>query len=301
MPELPDIEAYLTALRPRVVGRQIHRLRILSPFVLRTFEPPVESVHARTIRAVSRLGKRFIFELDADALFIMVHLMIAGRWRWSDAPATKRPGKGALFSIELDRGTLTLIESSTQKRASLHLLQGADALRAHDPGGLDVLTCSADAFRHRLQSENHTLKRSLTDPRLFDGIGNAYSDEILHAAGLSPVTLSTRLTSPQVDTLHRACRDVLTHWTVKLQHDFANKFPAPQQITAFRPDFAVHGRFGLPCPTCGTKVQRIRYAENETNYCPRCQTAGRILADRSLSRLLKKDWPATIDELESDH
>lgn len=290
MPELPDIELYLHALRPRVLGKRLVRIDVVSPFVLRTFEPSVEAAEGKTIVGVSRMGKRFVFELEGQ-LCIVVHLMIAGRWRWLEKPGAKWPAKITMAGFVLDNGKLALVESSTQKRSSVHLVQGREAVLAMDPGGLDVLACTVDAFAHQLRSENHTVKRSLTDPRQFDGIGNAYSDEILHAARLSPLKQTQKLTGEEVARLYTACREVLSHWTQKLIAEFKAKFPGPGDVTAFRPDFAVHGRFGQPCPVCGAKVQRIRYAENETDYCPKCQTEGIVLADRSLSRLLKDDWP----------
>jgi formamidopyrimidine-DNA glycosylase len=299
MPELPDIELYLHALRPRIVGQTIEGVRVASPFVVRTFDPPIEAIIGRSVTGITRLGKRFVFALSGeDELFLVIHLMIAGRFRWSGASGAKLPGKVALQAIDFGEGTLILIESSQQKRASVHVVRGRKALAAHDPEGLDVFTATFEQFKERLTRENHTLKRSLTSPRLFDGIGNAFSDEILHAARLSPIALSQKLDDGEIDRLHAAARRVLAYWIEKLKQDFGDKFPGPGDVTAFRPEFAVHGKFDQPCPDCGTKVQRIRYADNETNYCPRCQTKGVILADRSLSRLLKKDWPRTVEELE---
>lgn len=296
MPELPDIELYLHALRPRVLQRAISRVRVLSPFVLRTFEPPIEAVEGRTVRRVGRIGKTIDFDLG-DGLHLVVHLMIAGRFRWFEG-GRKPPAKIALMTAEFDGGgTLVLVESSTQKRAAVYVVQGEAALKALDPGGIDVIASSREAFAARLLGENHTLKRALTDPRLFDGIGNAYSDEILHAAGLSPLKRTANLDEEEITRLHDACRTVLTQWTARLQAEFGTQFPGPGDVTAFRPDFAAHGKFGQPCPVCGTKIQRIRY-ENETNYCPRCQTQGVVLADRSLSRLLKDDWPRRIEDWE---
>jgi formamidopyrimidine-DNA glycosylase len=297
MPELPDILLYLHALRPRVVGQPITRLRVVSPFVLRTFEPPVEDIEGREVTAVSRLGKRIVFEVRDD-LFVVVHLMIAGRLRWTDKVGVKGPGKINLASFEFPVGTLHLVEPSQKKRAGIWLIKGRDALASLAPGGLDVVTASTPDFAAQLRSENHTLKRAITDPRLFDGIGNAYSDEILHAAGLSPLALTSKLTDEQIQTLHAAARNLLNHWAAKLQSEFKTKFPGPGDVTAFRPDFAAHGKFGQPCPTCGTQIMRIRYAENETDYCPRCQTQGKVLADRSMSILLKKDWPNRIEDWE---
>lgn len=297
MPERPDIELYCDKLRQHTLGERIEKLRIISPFLLRTFEPDIDKAVGKPVVAVRRLGKRVIFELP-DELFLVIHLMIAGRFRWSATTNDKPPGKIGLASLHFPRGTLQLTEAGSKKRASLHVVQGIEQLAAFDRGGLDPLQADRIAFAGRLRCENHTLKRSLTDPHLFDGIGNAYSDEILHAAGLSPLTWTTRLNDEQIDRLFDATRQVLNHWIAKLSKDFANRFPGPGDITAFRPDFAVHGKFDQPCPVCETKVQRIRYADNETNYCPRCQTEGKVLADRSLSKLLKGDWPRTIEELE---
>jgi formamidopyrimidine-DNA glycosylase len=298
MPELPDILLYQHALASRVAGRRVESVRVVSPFVLRTFDPPIDAVDGRTVAGVERVGKRIVFDLG-DELFVVVHLMIAGRFRWSDKAGEKGPGKIGLASFLFDRGTLHLVESSQQKRAGIWVIRGRDALRAEDRGGIDVLAATVEQFASQLRRENHTLKRSLTDPRLFDGIGNAYSDEILHAAKLSPVKLTAKLTDDEIARLHAATQSTLTRWIATLRDEFAAKFPGPGDVTAFRPDFAVHGKFGQPCPVCQTAVQRIRYADNETNYCPRCQTDGKLLADRSLSMLLKKDWPRTVDELES--
>lgn len=298
MPELPDIEVYRDGLRRRIVGQALEQIRIISPFVLRTFEPPVDVVEGKEVRDIRRVGKRLVLALDDD-LFLILHLMIAGRLRWSP-PKAKPQAKIALAAMYFPNGMLQLTEASKKKRASLHLVRGAEALRAFGPVGIEPLQADLPAFRASLVRENHTLKRALTDPRLFSGIGNAYSDEILHAAGLSPIKLTGKLAEDEIARLHAATQATLRHWTDTLLKQFAERFPGPGEITAFRPDFAVHGRFGKPCPACGTKVQRIRYAENETNYCPRCQTAGRILADRSLSRLLKDDWPKSIEELEGD-
>lgn len=300
MPELPDILLYLDALRPRVVGRAIEAARIISPFVLRTFDPPIDQIEGKTVRGIERAGKRFIFDCG-DELFVVVHLMIAGRWRYSKDPRTKPPAKITLASLVFADGALHLVESSKEKRASIHIVRGRESLKQFDRGGLDVFACSACEFAQRLRGENHTIKRSLTDPRFFDGIGNAYSDEILHAAPLSPVKLTSRLTDDEIARLFTATRATLQKWAQTLRAEFADKFPGPGDITAFRPDFAVHGKFGQLCPVCATAVQRIRYADNETNYCPRCQTDGVILADRSLSRLLKKDWPRSIEQLEADN
>lgn len=294
MPELPDVVAYVSCLHSRVVGRRLARLRILSPFVLRTFEPAPEAVEGRTIRDVRRLGKRIVFEFD-DEFFAVVHLMIAGRFQWRDG-AQRSPPKIAQAVFEFDDATLALTEAAKQKRASIHIVEGRFALAEHQRGGLDVLTASAADFAAVLRRENHTLKRALTDPRSFDGIGNAYSDEILFAARLSPLKLTSKLTDAEAERLCAAAKATLVRWIEVLGRRFATKFPGPGEITAFRPEFAAHGKFGQPCPDCGAPIQRIRYAENETNYCAVCQTEGRVLADRSLSRLLKDDWPRSIEE-----
>jgi formamidopyrimidine-DNA glycosylase len=297
MPELPDISLYLHALKSRVVGQPIERAVIASPFVLRTVEPAIDAIEGKTVLGLERIGKRIVFHLE-DELFLIVHLMIAGRFRWSDKPKVKLSGKAGLASFHFPTGTLQLVEHATEKRAGLWVVRGREELQKHDPGGIDVFKCSPTEFGQRLTSENHTLKRSLTDPRMFDGIGNAYSDEILHAAGMSPVKLTSSMTEEDIDRLLITTRMTLSRWIGHLINEFHDRFPGPGDVTAFRPDFAVHGKFGEPCPVCETKVQRIRYASSETNYCPRCQTEGKLLADRSLSRLLKKDWPRTIDELE---
>jgi formamidopyrimidine-DNA glycosylase len=297
MPELPDITIYVEALAARVVGQPLVRVQITGPFLLRTVDPPIEAVARQPVVAVRRLAKRIVLCFP-DELYLVVHLMIAGRLRWLERGA-KPPGKITLAALEFPAGTLALTEASPKKRAALHVVRGEAALRALDAGGLEVLAADQGAFAAALRRENHTLKRALTDPHLFAGIGNAYSDEILHAARLSPVTLTSKLTNAEVERLYDATRATLTRWTNALRRQFAGRFPGPGEVTAFRPDFAVHGRFGEHCPTCGTAVQRIRYAENETNYCPRCQTNGRVLADRSLSRLLRDDWPRSIEELEA--
>jgi formamidopyrimidine-DNA glycosylase len=298
VPELPDIELYLHALRPRTVGRRVESVRAISPFVLRTFDPPIDACEGKRVESVERLGKRFVFALESDVL-IVTHLMIAGRWRWSDDAGSKPPGKITLASLVLESGVLHLVESSQNKRASIHVHRRHDDWRGvHDRGGIDVRACSRDEFAARLTRENHTVKRCLTDPSLFDGIGNAYSDEILHDAKLSPIRLTKRLSEGEIDRLHASSREILTVWTRRLIDEFAGRFPGPGEVTAFRPDFAVHGKFGKPCPVCALKVQRIRYADNETNYCAGCQTEGKLLADRSLSRLLKGDWPKSIEEVE---
>ena len=298
MPELPDITVYIEALRPRVVSQVLERVRVTSPFLFRTVDPPIEEAQGKTVIDVRRLGKRIVLCLAKD-LFFVLHLMIAGRLRWL-ARGAKPPGKIALAAFDFPTGTLVLTEASPKKRASLHLVRGEAALHSLDPGGLEVLGASPAAFAAALRRENHTGKRSLTDPRLFSGIGHAYSDEILHAAHLSPIALTSKLTDAEIARLHAATRSTLTHWIDELRRQFGERFPGPGEITAFRPEFAVHGRYGQPCPVCGTAVQRIRYAENETNYCPRCQTDGRVLADRSLSRLLRDDWPRSVEQLEAE-
>ncbi len=298
MPELPDILAYVAALTPRVVGQPLTGLRIISPFLLRTAEPPLEAAVGLTVAEVSRLGKRIVLRLDSpgEPLFLVLHLMIAGRLRWLK-PGAKPPGKIALATFAFPTGTLAFTEASGKKRAALHVVQGEAALNAIDAGGLDVLATDVAGFAAALRRENHTLKRSLTDPHLFSGIGNAYSDEILHAARLSPLALSQKLTDAEIARLHAATQGLLSDWCDRLRARAAEAFPGPGDVTAFRPEFAVHGKFGQPCPVCGTPVQRIRYAENETNYCPTCQTGGVILADRSLSRLLRDTWPRRVEEL----
>ncbi len=294
MPELPDIALYLHALGPRVVDRRLERVRIPSPFLLRTADPPVTELAGRTVRAVRRLGKRVVLALDGD-YFAVLHLMIAGRLHWKPTGAPI-PRRGGLAAFDFAHGTLLVTEAGTKHRASLHVVRGAAALAAHDPGGLDVLAATPEQFREALTRESHTLKRALTDPRSFDGIGNAYSDEILHAARLSPLRLTTQLDPAEIERLFRATRATLTGWIERLRAETGDAFP--EKGTAFRPQMAVHGRFRRPCPVCGSPVQRIRYAENEVNYCATCQTGGRLLADRSLSRLLKGDWPRSLDEWE---
>jgi formamidopyrimidine-DNA glycosylase len=294
MPELPDITVYLDALERRVLGRTMWRVQLVSPFVLRSVDPPLSAVNGRTVRGLQRIGKRIVFVLDDD-LFLVVHLMVAGRFRWHDK-TPKLSRRLALAAIEFDSGTLVLTEAGTKRRASLHLVRGESALRDFDRGGIDVLEASLHDFTARLRSENHTLKRSLADPRLFSGIGNAYSDEILHRAKLSPLMLTSRLTDEQAARLHHATHATLTEWIERLRAAAGERFP--EKVTAFRPEMAVHGKFRQPCPACGTPVQRIRYADNETDYCPTCQTGGKLLADRGLSRLLKKDWPKSLDEME---
>ena len=294
MPELPDITVYIDSLRPRILGEEIRAARALNPFVLRTVEPPLSNGVGRRVRTISRLGKRIVIGMD-DSLYIVFHLMIAGRLRWREGGKTIG-GKLAQAAFEFDRGTLYLTEAGSKRRASIHVVQGADALAQFDRGGLEVLDADLGEFASRLRSENHTVKRSLTDPRLFSGIGNSYSDEILHRAKLSPLTLTSRMTDEQIATLFDATKTTLIEWTNRLRADVGDDFP--EKVTAFREGMAVHGRYKLPCPVCGSPVQRIRYADNETNYCARCQTNGRLLADRAMSRLLKQDWPRSIDEVE---
>jgi formamidopyrimidine-DNA glycosylase len=295
MPELPDVHDYIEALKPRVLGQVLRGVRVSHPFLLRTADPPLPTAVGRSILALRRVGKRLAFGLDGD-LWLVLHLMIAGRLHWKP-PGARPPGRRGLAAFDFDAGTLLLTEAGTRRRAALHLLAGRDAWRAVDPGGLEVLEADLPAFAARLRAESHTLKRSLTDPQAFSGIGNAYSDEILYRARLSPVAMSRALTDDEVARLFEATRATLADWCARLRAQTAEGFP--EKVTAFRPGMAVHGRYGQPCPDCGTPVQRIRHADNETNYCPRCQTGGRLLADRALSRLLHKDWPRSIDELEA--
>ena len=294
MPELPDITIYLEALEKRILGQSLTRVRIGSPFLLRTAVPPIQSVEGRRVVSLRRLGKRIVFGFEDD-FWLVLHLMIAGRLHWYES-GEKFSTKNALAVFDFPNGTLTLTEAGTKKRAALHLVQGEAALQQHDPGGMDVLGCTREAFSAALTSRNHTLKRALTDPRLFSGIGNAYSDEILHRARLSPVALTQKLSAEAIQRLLGAAQQTLTHWIEILRREAGDGFP--EDVIAFRPDMAVHGRFGRACPVCGAKVQRIRYADNETNYCPGCQTDGKLLADRSLSLLLRKDWPKTPEDLE---
>jgi formamidopyrimidine-DNA glycosylase len=294
MPELPDIVVYVEALERCLLGQPLERVRLASPFVLRTVDPPLAGAEGRRVAAVRRLGKRIVLALEGG-MFIVIHLMVAGRLRWS-AAGTKSPRRIGLAAFDFPDGTLILTEAGSKRRASLHLVRGEAALAALHRGGLEPLEASAAEFRARLVSESHTLKRALTDPRLFSGIGNAYSDEILHRAGLSPVALTRRLDEEAVARLRSATRAVLGEWTERLRREAGDAFP--EKVTAFREGMAVHGRFREPCPVCGTPVQRIRYAENEINYCPTCQTGGRLLADRGLSRLLREDWPRSLEEME---
>lgn len=294
MPELPDIELYLHALRPRIQGHTLERIRIASPFLVRSFDPPIDQANGRKVLALRRLGKRLVWQLDAD-LFLIIHLMIAGRFKWA-ARGAKVPGKVGLAAFDFDSGTLLLTEAGSQRRASLYLVRGESDVATHDPGGLEVLTSSVEEFGTALTRENHTLKRALTDPHLLSGIGNAYSDEILHAAKMSPMLLTSKLTPEQIESLHAHAIRVLTKWRDQLIAETGEKFP--EKVTAFREGMAAHGRYGRPCPVCGTPIQRIQYATNEANYCPTCQTGGKLLADRGLSRLLKDDWPKSLDELD---
>ena len=293
MPELPDITIYLEALERRIVGERLERVRINSPFLLRSFEPPIEAVEGRQVVGLRRLGKRIAIGLEED-LWLVLHLMIAGRLHWK-APGAKLGGKYNLAGFDFAQGTLVLTEAGAKRRAALFVVQGSDGLAEHDRGGIDVLAASEVEFEAALRRENHTVKRALADPRLFSGIGNAYSDEILHRAGLSPFVQTQKMTAEQAGRLHAATQQVMAEWIERLREQAGDDFP--RDVTAFRPEMAVHGRFGKPCPVCGAPVQRIRYADNETNYCPGCQTGGQILADRSLSRLLKDDWPRHLDEL----
>ncbi len=294
MPELPDIVVYLDALAPRIQGQRLERVRLANPFLLRTVEPPRREAEGRRVVGMRRLGKRIVIALEGE-VFLVLHLMIAGRLHWKECGA-KPPGKIGLAAFDFPTGTLTLTEAGSKRRASLHLVRGEADLARHNPGGLEVLDTDLAHFRAALLRENHTLKRALTDPRLFSGIGNAYSDEILHHARLSPLALTLRLADDEIVRLFEATVATLFDWLERLRKDVGAGFP--EKVTAFRADMAVHGRFGQPCPVCGVKVQRIVYAENETNYCPCCQTGGKVLADRSLSRLLKDDWPRSLDELE---
>jgi formamidopyrimidine-DNA glycosylase len=294
VPELPDVEVYVSALAQRISGERLEGIRLKSPFLLRSVAPPLRAAEGRTVTGVRRLGKRIVIDLEGD-LRLVVHLMIAGRFAWEKKGA-KLPGKIGLAAFDFSSGTLLLREAGTKKRASLHLVEGEEALRAFDRGGLEVLDADLAAFRAALTRENHTLKRSLTDPRVFSGVGNAYSDEILHRARLSPMKQTSRLTGDEIERLHAATREVLESWTHRLRAEAAGDFP--KHVTAFREGMAVHGRWREPCPDCGAPVQRIVYAENECNYCARCQNEGRLLADRALSRLLKSDWPKTLEELE---
>jgi len=291
VPELPDVTVYVESIASRVAGQPIEGIRVASPFVVRTFDPPLSAATGKRVLDLRRLGKRIVFVLE-DGLFLVIHLMIAGRFRWLERGA-KIPGKVGLAAIDFPSGTLALTEVATKKRASIHLARSLDDFQR---GGIEPMECSEEQFGDALRRENHTLKRALTDPRLFSGIGNAYSDEILHRAKLSPALLTQKMSAADVHALFESTRAVLTQWTERLREEARQKFP--ERVTAFRDDFAVHGRYRQPCPVCGTAIQRIAYADNETNYCPRCQTGGRLLSDRSLARLLHDDWPRTIEELE---
>jgi formamidopyrimidine-DNA glycosylase len=295
VPELPDVSVYLTALAPRVMHQRLEHVRLGSPFVLRTVQPPIEGIEGRTVCELRRIGKRIAFGFDND-LWLVIHLMIAGRLHWMPANA-KLAGRNTLAALDFPNGSLTLTEAGSKRRASLHMASGEEGLRTLDPGGLEVFNADLDTFRNALTAENRTLKRALTDPRILSGIGNAYSDEILHAAQLSPIALTHKLKPEEWARLFAATREILGLWIDRLQAETKTGFP--EKVTAFREGMAVHGRYGQPCPRCGEKVLRIRYADNETNYCARCQTEGKVLADRSLSRLLKSDWPRTLDELEA--
>jgi formamidopyrimidine-DNA glycosylase len=295
MPELPDIAAYIAALEARILNQPLERVRLASVFLLRTVDPPLSAVEGKTVRALRRIGKRIAIGLDDD-LWLVLHLMIAGRLHWKP-PQAKLAGRNALLALDFPNGSLVLTEAGSKRRASLYLLHGEEALQAIDPGGVEVFAADLDGFRAALTAENRTLKRALTDPRLISGVGNAYSDEILHAAQLSPIALTHKLKPEEWDRLFNATRATLSLWMTRLSSETHGKFP--EKVTAFRPEMAVHGRFGQPCPRCGQAVQRIRYADNETNYCARCQTGGKVLADRGLSRLLGADWPRTLDELEA--
>jgi len=295
VPELPDVTIYLEGLERRCAGQPLERVRVTGPSLLRSVDPPPSEASGRTVQGFRRLGKRIVFELEGG-LFLVFHLMVAGRFRWRK-PGARPQRRGGLAALDFPAGTLVLTEAGTRKRATLHVVRGEDALAEHDPGGLEVLEASADAFAERLLAENRTLKRALTDPRILSGIGNAYSDEILHRARLSPVTLTRRLSAAELARLHAATRETLETWIRRLRDEVGEGFP--DKVTAFRPGMAVHGRYGEPCPDCGAPVQRIVHAENETNYCAPCQTGGRLLADRALSRLLGKDWPRSLEELEA--
>jgi len=295
MPELPDISAYISALEPRILGKPIEQVRLAGPFLLRTAQPPLTSVNGRLVRELRRIGKRIAIGLEGD-LWLVLHLMIAGRLHWRPLGA-KLAGRKSLVAFDFPNGCLVLTEAGTKHRASLHILLGEEGLRSADPGGIEIFSCDLNSFRAALTAENRTLKRALTDPRIVSGIGNAYSDEILHAAQLSPITLTHKLEPHEWERLFTATRHTIKLWLDRLRAEAEVAFP--EKVTAFREDMAVHGRYRKPCPRCGAEIQRIRYADNETNYCARCQTGGKVLADRSLSRLLRADWPRTLDELEA--
>ena len=295
MPELPDVQLYIDAIAERTVGTKLEKIRLASPFLLRSVEPSIDEVVGRKVKGLRRIGKRIVFELMRDH-FVVIHLMVAGRFKWDEKPGAKIPGRVGLAGFDFERGTLILTEASKKKRASLHMVKGEKNLAEFDRGGTEPLEADFDAFKHALTRERHTLKRSLTDQRLLSGIGNAYSDEILHRAKLSPMRRSDQLDDEEIARLHACTQEVLREWIARLKEETGDAFPT--KVTAFRPEMAVHGKYKEPCPVCGQKVMRIRYAENEANYCPTCQTEGRLLADRSLSRLLKKSWPKTLEELE---
>jgi formamidopyrimidine-DNA glycosylase len=295
MPELPDISAYITALELRILNQPLEHVRLASAFLLRTVDPPLAKAEGRTVRELRRVGKRIAIGVEGN-LWLVLHLMIAGRLHWK-SPQAKLSGRNALAAFDFSSGSLILTEAGSKRRAALHVLRGEEGLRSIDPGGVEIFSTDLDGFRTALTVENRTLKRALTDPRLISGVGNAYSDEILHAAQLSPIALTHKLRPDEWERLLGATRSTLISWTDRLRREAEEGFP--EKVTAFRPDFAVHGRYNLPCPRCGEKIQRIRYADNETNYCARCQTAGKVLADRSLSRLLGSDWPRTLEELEA--
>ena len=294
MPELPDVELYLHALQPRILNRYLQRVRLGNPFVVRSIEPPVSTLEGRQLEALARLGKRLVFHFSDD-LFMVLHLMIAGRLRWRE-PGAAIPAKVGLAAFDFEEGTLLLTEAGARRQASIHLVHGGNALVVHDPGGIEVLAADLGTFARHLVRENHTLKRALTDPRIFSGIGNAYSDEILHAARLSPMKLTSALTDHEIETLYHATLATLRVWIQRLREETGDRFP--EKVTAFRPGMAVHGKYGQPCPVCGSPIQRIVYARNESNYCSQCQTGGRLLSDRALSRLLREDWPRTLEDLE---
>lgn len=295
MPEYPDITIYIERIEEQVLNQQLEELRVANPFLVRTFDPPIKAINGLRVVGMDRIGKRIVFEFEND-YFLVLHLMISGRLHWAEA-RKKIPNKRGLAALDFEAGTLMLTEASTKKRASLHLVQGREALAEFDRGGLDIFGATLDEFSQAMRIENHTLKRSLTDPRILDGIGNAYSDEILHRAKLSPILLTNKITDDELTRLYEAIPKVLLEFTERMRDEVGNGFP--KKVTAFRNDMAVHGKYNEPCPACGTKVQRIKYATNETNYCPTCQTKGKILADRGMSRLLKKDWPRSIEELEN--
>jgi len=294
MPELPDIVVYIEALKRRILGHVLERIQIRGPLLLRTAKPPIEAIQGHTVKELRRVGKRIALKFDNE-LWLVFHLMIAGRLHWVEKRVTP-DGRRTLAALDFDSGTLTLTEAGTKKRASLHVLDGDEELAKLDPGGLEVLDATLDEFRTALTASNHTLKRALADPHMFSGIGNAYSDEILHAARLSPVKLTQRMKDDEIQRLYEAVRHSLQEWTQRLREQTGNKFP--EKVTAFREGMAAHGRYGHPCPVCGTQIQRIRYASNDTNYCPHCQTEGKLLADRALSRLLREDWPRSLEEME---